>query len=270
MVGDVHYKGLGWIGLISFLLLGCYERQEGCLDALANNFDLDADRNCCCTYPNLIFDVKHLMDTVNLNPNTMYTNDLGQSFEIRKLDFFISGARLTKDGVDFMAGDSLLIELTVGSVEIVIMDIIRLNKNQFQYTLGVFKEPGNFDRLKFFTGLKEPLSGAVPGQFETGSPLFEPGNPLLDDQLGYLNFSIELARDTTDEHVFQLKSHTPLELVEIDLELQVEKNKGRNLVILLDIDYYQWFRDLDLEGDPVEVMREKIREGISHSFSVSN
>lgn len=89
-------KGVIHFFLALFFVFGCYEQQEGCLDALASNFEIDSDDGCssCCEYPHLTFTIKHLYDTLNFNLGQVYSNGLGQTFIPRAISFFVSDVTL--------------------------------------------------------------------------------------------------------------------------------------------------------------------------------
>ena len=52
---------------LAFTLFSCAEKQEGCLDVYATNFEFEADKVCedCCTYPVFELEVSHYWDSSN-------------------------------------------------------------------------------------------------------------------------------------------------------------------------------------------------------------
>ena len=79
------------LSLLPFLVMGCFEGEEGCLDARALNYDVTADTDCsgCCNYPELQLNFTHKVylekDTANLEYQVAYPNNLGSFFVLENI-----------------------------------------------------------------------------------------------------------------------------------------------------------------------------------------
>lgn len=69
---------------------GCYEAGEGCLDPLAKNYNLSADRNCCCVYPNRGVSIDFRYDSLTFRLNNPFVNRAGDTFEVLNLRYILS------------------------------------------------------------------------------------------------------------------------------------------------------------------------------------
>ncbi|MBK7805012.1 MAG: hypothetical protein IPJ51_01650 [Saprospiraceae bacterium] len=78
--------------MIIFSLSSCYTRNEACLDTIATNYDVTADDDCdaCCIYPTMSLNVSHMAGDSVFSPQKMYTNDLGQNYQLLDVRFYLS------------------------------------------------------------------------------------------------------------------------------------------------------------------------------------
>ena len=92
---------LGILCAISILLSTCATREEGCNDALANNFDLGADKPCdgCCEYPGVRIRLSHKYGNTPMAYNqTIFTDGAGNTFGFGDLRFYLSNIQLLSVG----------------------------------------------------------------------------------------------------------------------------------------------------------------------------
>lgn len=93
--------------LILFMVLfqGCYQAVQGCLDAQATNYSVDADEPCpddCCTYPSIKLKIQHCYEVapdsfISLNyGDSIYYDALGEPFRISGIQYYMSAFKLVK------------------------------------------------------------------------------------------------------------------------------------------------------------------------------
>ncbi len=254
---------------LSFALgLGsCYEQREGCLDALASNFEIDADVNCCCEYPALTFTLKHLYDTINFDLNRVYYNQRGQGFTPLQIDFYFSDVMVAQ-GSDWITVDEM-IDINQGSMIVPQPDdVTHLSRSGFEFPVGDFLAAGDFHAVRFSVGLNPPEIEAQSTMFEEDShPLDTTGNSLWNDDLGYLQYHLQMVADTMRRDTLLLRAAASPS-IPIELSIDLNKSRGSKLSIPLAIDYREWFADIDFESDDEETMRQKIAMGIGKSISI--
>ena len=248
---------------VFLLLFGCYEPREGCLDALASNFAIDADEHCCCEYPQLTFTLKHLYDSLDFDLGSIYENRLGQHFIPQRINFYFSDVSLAQ-GSDWIGVDET-IELSVNSViNTEPDDVTEINRRGFEFPVGEFLTPGVFTAVRFSVGLNPPEVDAFASEFEDTHPLDTANNELWSQMLGYLSYSCEIISDTAQLDTLTLVDAASPS-IPIELPVELLKTRGAKLTIPLAIDYRQWFESIDFENDDEELIRQKISAGIKNS-----
>lgn len=77
--------------LIALVLVSsCGNVKEGCMDANASNFDVSADKDCCCTYPRMGLQFEYYNGDSPLSQAPLTDAD-GDTITINKLTFYLSG-----------------------------------------------------------------------------------------------------------------------------------------------------------------------------------
>jgi len=268
-----------WYLILLLGLTGCFEGAEDCLDARALNFSVTADTDCpdCCTYPTLGLNFAHKMylaeDTLNLEYQQPYANDLGQYFTIEQLSYYLSGLRLLDpSGNAIEVEERLQVPRVVGSdttfVETV--DHFALVRPEVFNTLeiGTLIYTGEVSALQFTLGIPELIQAATPDIFTVGHPLAEQDPPMYDEESGrYLYNRMRLRRDTlptTAEEVIQITDET--QQVTLTLPLDIWVPNGFNVRLSLEVDYLSWFAGVDFAQDDASVLQDKLVANLAGSF----
>ena len=245
---------LGVAGLVS-----CYEKEEGCLDALASNFELAVDKNCCCEYPDLIFDVNHKVDSLNLNLDSVYYNQSNQPFIIKSVAFFVSDISVIEDETTHTISETIVIKDQNGNTSEEPADVIAISRDAFRYEVGTFKPAGRFTEVRFSVGLNLPEAAALPEQFTSDQAQYPSGNSLYDAATGYMNLYLEMVTDTTTMESVIITDTGPSTV--FTFELSIEKPKGEDLSVPLTINYMEWFREIDFHtASTQEILTEILRK----------
>ena len=246
--------------------IACYENQSGCLDLMASNFDVDADEDCCkdpddccCEYPDLILNVAHQLDSASLQIGQTYSNNLGQPYILIAVNFFLSDFGLHHNGEWYGIDDSILIEDIKRP-----NDVTPVSRSSLRLTIGKFLPSLSFDEFRFLCGLSQAEADSSPSQFEDNHPLSKTSN-LWEEANGYRMFAVSMIRDTMTMDTVHL-SIAASPAIPFDLSIDETKSIGEDLNISLSINYNKWFDTLDLENDSVELLAEKIKEGIKSSI----
>ncbi|MCB0636635.1 MAG: hypothetical protein KDC54_08460, partial [Lewinella sp.] len=120
-------------------LTGCYEPEQGCLDARATNFSLDADEACadCCTYPELKVRFTHRWETADTSlafqTSSVYRDGMGQPFRFQRLRFYWSEVVLLRVGTGPLAPTD---SVEIGYVQGADTSLIRVLDNFALATAG--------------------------------------------------------------------------------------------------------------------------------------
>jgi len=202
-LSTLHPITINWVFLVA-LLFSCTEPEEGCIDVLASNFEINADddccadtqEECCCTFPTLRLNLFYkgvATDTLsnassNIRLDTYYPLDnLGDSIRIDSFSMFVSD--LTP--FDNIAGDSLsvieILEITTidGDGQTItnsLQDNIALVEMPlFQFTVGTFRSDISIDEISFNLGLGPNLVNIDPTSVDNDHPLGNEYTVLFDN-----------------------------------------------------------------------------------------
>jgi hypothetical protein len=235
--------------IIMCILSSCYTRQEACLDTLATNYDVTADDNCdaCCTFPGLILLIKHMAGDSTFSTQKIYTNDLGQNYQLLDIRFYVSSFDLYQS--DPMNSTSQIITSISNADNSVSvpddMKIIRIADNMI--TLGSVKTYGKMDSLTFDVGLNTTISDHVFVDLPTTHVLLN--NNKLKNSDNNLSFAtvryvkIQPGRDTIDLYLSD-----PGLLTKITLDSIVNTAKGENIRYNLQTDYLKLLKNVNLDS----------------------
>lgn len=260
--------------LVIFLIIlccacsACLEREEGCLDVLATNFQADADRACdnCCTYPTLTLNVTHNAGDTLLNYGDTLTAN-GQSFRIIETAFYAYRFELGNGSQTLGILDSIAL-LNRDSVTNTVTDDLQLitrNTTSFVYTLGNFAGAGSFIDFTFNMGLSDIMAQT--------NPYTVTDNYVLSDELGLFNTPdsayvftrIRLINTDNDDTLqYDLSSH-----INIALDYPVNVTRGENIAIPITVDYLKWIEGINFAGNQAD-NEAIIVQNLSNSVSVSN
>ncbi len=274
----------------TLLLPACYEPQEGCLDAQATNFDLNADEACpdCCEYPSLQLALRHRIVLIGqeegrFSTDSVYYDGSGQPFQFNNIRFYLSNVRLVRsDGSVAMVSDTIELDLydPAGAPrKATVEDNFLLANPLFEqtYTIGAFRESGSsFEKIRFSVGIEGIANEAIPDSLPDDYPLGRIEEALdlhFNPDSGYVFSHIELFRDTTaaDTIPVVLRIGTTPYLRTVELSLPsggYTPTDGFNTLVTLRVNYVDWFQSLNVRQDSPAQMIEKIVQNLANSFSV--
>ena len=161
------------VGLAVLLLAtACNQRQPGCLDLEALNFDVEAEKNDVgeCDYPTMFLNVTYMWADTIFRTGTVYTNDLGQDLSIDAFHYLFSQFSIQRSG----AADLRAIERTEWYVDNptpryidALDDFIFADRSTFNFAVGTITESGQASSCTFFTAVPDTL---LPTAVDSISP----------------------------------------------------------------------------------------------------
>jgi hypothetical protein len=238
-----HFIWVAAALLIVFTGYGCNTKIEGCLEANAENFDLNAERPCsgCCTYPSMNLSLSQKWNDRNFtNADTLYDVH-SQPYKIIDLKYFLSswvwldseGGHYTVDSVEAGCNESTISFTT---------DNLIMDTKQFVYTLGSIRKSPAVDSLHFTLGLYQDFSCLdendtdTPSSLTDQSPLWNPSTATLE------TIRLIVQRDLENEVNDTLYIHT---LQDVRLGYTLQMKPGIDVQLNLSVNYAQWFQDAD-------------------------
>ncbi|NNE28024.1 MAG: hypothetical protein HKN16_00205 [Saprospiraceae bacterium] len=241
--------GIGKHSVLLLLLglLSCYERQEGCLDLLANNFDATADDPCvdCCTYPDLEVQVKNRLDTLVYSPATLVSNGLGDSFLIIKAGLLLSDFKLENDTgfAEVIDREDFSLFDGTGTIELKddFLDVATDKGNT--RTAGEIKTQGLISGFQVHIGLDASIPALMPGELSDSHPLGSEGGFWEQDQQYSAGF-LEILYDTISMDTIRYTLPVSTGFV-FNPDTTMDIEYGSDISLKLTLDYLAWTQGIN-------------------------
>lgn len=225
-------------------VVSCYDPQEGCLDPLSANYDIDGDNSCegCCQYPALAFAIAHYNGAESFaKGDTILTAQ--DSIVLLDFVYTLNNVRLINTESTIQVLDTT----TLSNEDIIVDDIIKVKPSGYVNSIGKFRYEGNITQLKFDTGL--------PGILKTQS-LINDTHPLnsTSDSLyykdKYYQQRLKIARGRRFTDTIQIDLPVSYGSKNYAFSTLLSTKRGDALSIKLRADYSKWFRGIDVTQSP--------------------
>ena len=255
--------------LFSFSLLSCYNRQTGCLDPLSANFSVTADDACndCCKDPELILNIRHLVEDKLISPDSVLVNEMGQKYKILNFAYYLSGFEVIQsDGTAVTVSESVAFNSNAGIVSTP-DDFGIYRRTNVSTKLGSVRKFGNYRSLRFTLGVKD--------EWQTWTPVDLPLLHPLNDSLGlrttdgmFIHQSITIAKGDDFEEIITYNLRGPGGSVKYSLDTLFNNAIGTNINLTVKADYSQWLKNVNINqtGPDAEI---QILENSKQLFSVN-
>ena len=267
--------------LCCLFFTSCFQPEEGCLDIEASNFALAADRDCVqddntvtcpCDYPSLNLVIDHVYNDQPYLLDSIYQNDLGQTFRIEDIQFYISNIRLMRsDSTAVKILDTITLTVSIaGQLEkLVAIDDFKIIQNQTTVDLGSINTSGTFQQLAFIVGIKEPENTANP------EDILRTSHSLLVDSMyteseGYIfnRFVLNTDTSTMENTILHITNNEGITPIVLDF-FPTSKEQGKAFSIdTLQLNHAKWFDGINFDENTVEEMRLKIVTNTTKVFSI--
>ena len=259
---------------IGLSLFACAENEKGCLDPNASNYDVTADKNCCCTYPSFSVEINSVYgsDTVPFMLGNTYKSDAGTAFKFLELDLILYAERLTDDmdepyGIIEELDYQYMLDNSKQSGTIP-DDFIAFNPNSFSYTLGSFNQSGSFKSFDITWGLTEELRGICRDDLDDGQPLKE--NKFYDAAANQVvSLSLRMIPDTLSKmDTLEILSAVHPTIANMNGSLSLKP--GVSFVTLTNFDVKKWISSIDFKNESEENIVKLLTENFSGAWSLKN
>jgi hypothetical protein len=250
----------------------CGEKKEGCLDIIAANFDVSADKDCCCTYPELMMNVAHEFDTLPFRLDSTYTYNEIDTFAVEQMSLLFSKIHPIKDDIAQLIDDTIHIRIddAIGEEQLEIEDnFVLIKPNRFEYVVGTFSEPTTYDGIELNFGLGGDLERILPDSVHVdGHILQSEGDSIWSADKGYFYLYMKVLPvasepDNKREIVLSGANH----LLEWNIGEQLLADIGYDFEIDVKIDYKILFDGIDFVGDDTETIALKVKQNLISSIS---
>ena len=239
---------------------------EGCIDPIAKNFDAEADKNCCCQYYQLRFDIDHSIDSFGTAFNLMnyYTDAAGAAYQIKSSALLISEISLIKaDGTAFQISDSILTTLQNGSSSWLRDDFIYLKPGTFISNIGGFINIGDYSKVRFLVGLNGTATESDGAVLASQHPL-SASNGFYDGiSRRYRSGRWEIIKNISDTTVYELS-----DTVWVELDYSVSCRDGFDTAVPLGFNYNTLVQDIVFANDDSLTVLQKLKTNIRNAFYI--
>lgn len=261
-----------WLVLsVALSLEACIRPEEGCLDTEATNYNVMADRNCCCTYPGLVLNLQYLAGNQPFNPTAEYLDAGDNAYRITRIAFYLSDIGLVQEGQHLTGNDSLWVysDKPGGGFDSTrIMNNVRLiNRTGFSINAGSFIYSGDFSHLRFRLGLPENLNNNAWMAYPRGNPLFIQADSMhtFEREQGYLFIKIETEQvENGEKRVLELFGDANSTWVEVPIQYTAVKGEDRRVNLAMDIPAF--LNGVNLVTDTPDDVQLKLKQNIPLVF----
>ncbi len=281
------------INIILILLFcnACAEKEEGCLDINATNYDVTADEDCCapdlpeccCTYPTLTLTMQHKLGKDSLNNNADFAlnriqtvePDSSHFFIVNDIRFYLSNLQLiNSNGEHVGVTDSLAIEVLndENNLESAIVEdnFSLIKRTQADYIIGNYAGTNTYDSIRFNIGIQKPTNHIFLESLPEEHILNGTEDDLLyiDIEQGFIFNKIILKKDTTAETIDTELNINNLTTITLPLINTLEVNRGANVAINLRINYLEWFKGINFAVDSDDSIKDQVFLNTVNVFEV--
>ncbi len=255
--------------LITFVLLAtlstpsCNKPREGCLDLNGTNYDVLAEIDCCCNYPNLSVTInsKYTDEIVEFN-RFGYTNRLGQKYGVASGRLLVNNFFLVNDsGKVFEIEDSIELKTNEGRDSLYFKnDFINISTlSPRTYTSSKIPVDEYYSNIKFSLGFEGKYCEIDPLNLPSNSEVTRSLNSLYSEELDdFFSARIDLIVDSTENGMDIKTIFIPLcQIASKNFTINKTGTPGFNFNIDIEINIKDWFNDIDInELDSLNILPE--------------
>lgn len=257
--------------LLVFLMSSCYEKQEGCLDIIATNFDFAADLPCedCCEYPQLRILINHAMDTLAFKTGVPLEIGEGQTVQFEEIIYFFSKIYLRST-----SGNLHTVEEVIRIIDhdqednlfLVPDNFVRIAYPKFNFLIGTFRNIGAYDQLQFNLGIDARIQLE---ESDSDHPLYPNEDSLyLGENEGYINARFVIQTDTSQEKLDTFVIAGPDMAIFNELPMNIEFQGSQDLIIEVVANYLKWFEGVNFKAQSQEEVTNIIKMNTDQVFSI--
>ncbi len=257
--------------LLIFLCPSCSEKTEGCLDIEALDYNVAADVDCCCTYPELVLNVSHKFDTLALRLGNEFTLNEIDTFIVNESKILFSRMHPRQNGIISFVDDTIHIPLdaTGGNTLLEIEDnFILVQPDEFVYPIGTFVGPGIYDELEFRFGLEGDLNLIIPDSVhQTDHVLRSESDSVWSDDKGYFYMYLDITPnkeqpDITKEVIIYDEANQ----LDFLLSGELVAGTGYDFEVNITIDYKLLYQGIEFVTDDELTIAQKIQQNLMNSI----
>lgn len=253
------------VGILAILIVtACNKPREGCLDVNGTNYDVLAEIDCCCSYPNLsiVFNPKYDDENISFN-NFGYINNSGQNYGLASGKLLINNFLLVnQEGRIFEIQDSVELKTDEGNDSLYFKnDFINIaSLSPRSYTLSQIPVDEYYSTIQFSMGFAGGYCEIDPLNLPSNTELARSLNSLYSEALdNFFSARIDLVVDSTENGLDIKTIFIPLCQEDASDIFTINKTgtPGFNFTINIELNIREWFGDINLaELDSLNILPE--------------
>jgi hypothetical protein len=268
-------KSIGIFCLLLLAVAACHTPVKGCLELAATNFDASADKNCCCEYPKLVFNIdQYFGDSDVYIPGKLVEWSPGNLGRLNSVVFYLSDFQVQQNDEFMPVTDTIRLKTYPNSASQLFTNdfqLVRRIKSPKEYKIGEFREGGSFSAVKFSLGLSETANQVIATQAPSGHPLQTQEEYLwLNQTDGYVFLQIILTRDTAASTLPDTLNFTKADFAKKEMNFTGDftHKEGYDFTLLMNLNFKPWFEGIDWVMDDQIAIKSKIVQNLPNAFHV--
>lgn len=271
-MGLNHLRDLTLLALF-LVCSACHEAVEGCLDIESTNYDVSADRDCAddqtsgdcpCKYPSLTLILDRLHQKTELDLDSVYVTETGDSYKILDYRFLLSEMTLVNvDGTELTATDSIEIFIQEGDNRLsnhMNHSWVIISKSGSSVRLEDLRTSGSFVSIRGLLGIDPQYANL---DIDNDDSNLENLSNLFYKDGGFVNSVFSLAVGTSLQDTVELVSTQSAAWSDA---LTIENIPGSNLSATISIDFSHIIGPIDFENDSYDTQVSKLQSGLISSI----
>ncbi len=243
-----------FLSLFCLILFGsCTQKEDGCTDTSAINFDAIAEIDCCCQLPQIRLRLSHQLDSVTLTEGLIAQDNFGTFYQVNSISLLISDLRIRNttnpSQADVRSQDQIELTSAIGNPITITDDFARVNSNVLQIDFGQPTAIQESDIFQFTIGSSSQVAQATAPSDHVLN------NTNIRDSINtLLALKMELTIDTDNDSIpdsplqFQLQADTYQTQFQIPFTDGIQAQE--HAAIDMTIQYLDLFNGIDLLNDP--------------------
>jgi hypothetical protein len=242
--------------LLIILCVACNEREPGCLDIQAENFDFDADKDdrSLCNYPNLILNVLYQWQDSSLKTSRLYENSMGMLFVIHNVQILFSDFIVTGNGLESHVVDEVAIRkgtCETGTTEVIPDDFVFVDRSTFNFVLGGFRESGTMNSCQLNVGIPTDYLPMCATQLPTSHVLRRERAGYREEIGDFAVGRFVVSQDSVN--AVRDTFFTYMNPTELGFPIGREFKRGKKDTLYMEIDFYEILNPIDWSKSSEEI-----------------
>ncbi len=256
-----------------YILTSCGDRIEGCLDIEAENFDADADKDCCCDYPDLVLQFNHAFGNQSFRLETPFSYEsTTDTFSVNEMRILFSKTHPIRSGLEFEMDKTISVGVDdeMGSEILEFEDnFVVVTPERFTYTINEFNYPGMFEGVALKMGLDEEVRRVIPDSVGIdGHPLESEVDSIWAADIGYFYLYLDVVPDYKLPEVSRKFVIYGSDTHNLTYWHTLTAEMGYDFKIDFKIDYKLLFDGINFEADSENYVTQELFDNLPSSVSI--